>query len=292
MFSDTHFHFQYIVEERGLDGAEILAKLAERNTFFALDIGTKCDDLPVRAGAVEKCVAKLSGDVHELVGDFLYYTAGIWPDVGAIKNRASEIATLRNCIEAFPQPKKLVAIGECGLDHHWNPSGADGRCAHDFDVQVYCGERELFEMQIELAREYALPVVVHSRDAFDDTLDCIRNMGYHNGIIHCFSYGKNEARTLLDLGWHIAFGGAVTYTKKAKRDEMNELLRYVPDDRILVETDAPYLAPVPFRGQTNTPVLVEQCYAAVSAARGCSPEQLSAVVDGNIRTLFRIEPSL
>ena len=148
------------------------------------------------------------------------------------------------------------------------------------------GETELFEMQIDLARSMGLPVVVHSRDAFPETLSVLKNMGWHNGIIHCYSYGKDEARAFLDLGWHIAFGGGTTYTKKSKMEEMAELLRFVPDDRILIETDAPYLAPVPFRGQVNTPVLVEHCYNFVAEKRGVSPEQLSEIVDGNIKKLF------
>ena len=90
------------------------------------------------------------------------------------------------------------------------------------------------------------------------------------------------------MGFYIALGGAVTYTKKSRMAEMTELLRFVPDDRILIETDAPYLAPVPFRGQTNTPVLVEYVYNFVSAARNVSPADLSRTVDGNIRRLFAL----
>ena len=87
-----------------------------------------------------------------------------------------------------------------------------------------------------------LPVIVHSRDAFEDTLECINNIGYHNGIIHCYSYGIEEARTFLDLGWYIALGGGITYTKKSKLEQMQELIRFIPSDRLLTETDAPYLA--------------------------------------------------
>ena len=223
---------------------------------------------------------------REAASEMIFYSAGIWPDVDEIKNRDQSMKTLEDQIETFMDKSHLVAIGECGLDHHWNPSGADGRCENDFDKFVYEGEKELFQMQIELARKMNLPVIVHSRDAFEDTFDCIKNMGYHNGVIHCYSYGKDEARQFLDSGWYIAFGGAVTYTKKAKMDEMIELLRYVPDDRILIETDSPYLAPVPFRGQINTPVFVEHVYNFVSQARGRLPSELSVTVDKNIRELF------
>ena len=287
MFSDTHFHFHHLIE-RGLDGEEILSQLVERNTFFGLDIGTKCDDLLRRHVQFQETFAKMQPGVRDAASEMIYYSAGIWPDVEEIKNRTQSMKKLEESSETFMDKSHLVAIGECGLDHHWNPGGVDGRCESDFDQSVYEGERELFQMQIDLARKMNLPVVVHSRDAFDDTIDCIKNMGYHNGIIHCYSYGKEEARQFLDLGWHIAFGGAVTYTKKAKMEEMQDLLRFVPDDRILMETDSPYLAPVPFRGQINTPVLIEHCYSFVAQARGTLMSELSVLVDRNIRNLFKL----
>lgn len=289
MFSDTHFHFHNIIDQRGLDGVEILKKMAERNTFFALDIGTKSNDLSYRYNQLEENIERLDADLKKSARSMLYYSAGIWPSVEEIKNRQSSMETLRNQIKEFSKKDRLVAIGECGLDHHWNPSGVDGRCESDFDADLYKGERELFEMQLELAEELALPVIVHSRDAFEDSMDCIKNSGLSNGIIHCYSYGKDEARSFLDLGWHIAFGGGTTYTKKAKMEEMLELLRFIPDDRILLETDAPYLAPVPFRGQTNTPVLIEYCYDFVASARNVTPVKLSELVDSNIKKLFKLQ---
>lgn len=219
----------------------------------------------------------------------IFYSAGIWPDVDSIKNRNEKIEELKNQIKNFPKREKLAAIGECGLDHHWNPSGADGRNEDDFDRNVLEGERELFETQIELSKNLNLPLVVHSRDAFDETLDALKNQDADNGIIHCFSYDKNAARAFLDRGFYLAFGGAVTYTKKSKLDEMKELLRFVPDDRILLETDSPYLAPVPFRGKTNTPVLVEYVYKFIAEARGITAENLSEIVDENIKKLFGIK---
>ena len=287
MFSDTHFHFHHLVE-RGLDGAEILTQLVERNTFFGLDIGTQCDDLLRRHVQFQETFAKMQPGERDAASEMIYYSAGIWPDVEEIKNRTQAMKKLEESIETFMDKTHLVAIGECGLDHHWNPSGVDGRCESDFDQSVYDGERELFQMQIDLARKMNLPVIVHSRDAFDDTIDCIKNMGYHNGIIHCYSYGKEEARQFLDLGWHIAFGGAVTYTKKAKIEEMQDLLRFVPDDRLLMETDSPYLSPVPLRGQINTPVFIEHCYSFVAQARGMMMSELSVLVDRNIRNLFKL----
>ncbi|MCQ2590216.1 MAG: TatD family hydrolase [Treponema sp.] len=283
-----------MVTERGLDGAEILTQLANRDFKFGLDIGTRCDDLARRQDCVEKTICQMSDfSAAHKARQFMYFSAGIWPDVGEIHNREVAVKTLRQSILEASQSndqdtlnRKIVAIGECGLDHHWNPSGADGRCESDFDEATYKGEKELFQMQLELAKEMKLPVIVHSRDAFEDSLDCLKNVGYHNGIIHCYSYGIEEARKFLDLGWHIAFGGGTTYTKKAKMEEMKDLLRFVPDDRFLCETDAPYLAPVPYRGQSNSPVLVEEVYKFIAEIRGLSPQSLSDLVDSNIQELF------
>ena len=282
--------------ERGVNGVEVLSAMAARNCFFGLDIGTHCDDLAERQACVESAVAGISDStLAEKARNFMYFSAGIWPDVGAIHDRENQMKVLRQSIEVAESSgdcdtlnRKVIAIGECGLDHHWNPSGEDGRCESDFDEATYRGEREMFEAHLELARELKLPVIVHSRDAFLDTLECIKNIGYDNGIIHCYSYGIDEARAFLDRGWYIAFGGAITYNKKAKLEAIKELLRFVPADRFLCETDAPYLAPVPLRGTVNTPVNVEHVYNFAAEARDVSPEALSSLVDENIKKLFGI----
>lgn len=294
MFSDTHFHFKMMTTERGVNGVEVLTAMAQRSCFFGLDIGTHCDDLAERQACVEKAIAGIAdGGLAVKARDFMYFTAGIWPDVGAIHDRENQMKLLRESINAASADadqdtlhRKIVAVGECGIDHHWNPSGEDGRCESDFDEQTYRGERELFEAHLELARELSLPVIVHSRDGFEDTIDCLKNVGYDNGIIHCYSYGIDEARAFLDRGWYIAFGGAITYNKKAKLEAVKDLLRFVPSDRFLCETDAPYLAPVPLRGTVNTPVNVEHVYNFASEVRGITPEALSNLVDENITKLF------
>lgn len=274
-----------MTQERGIDGVEVLKTMANRDCFFGLDIGTVAGDLAGRRQAVEKCITALGdSELEQKARSFMYYTAGIWPDVDSIKDRQNQMQILRQSIT----PGSIIAVGECGLDHHWNPSGADGRCEDDFDEQLYCGERELFEAQIELARELKLPVIVHSRDAFEDTLDCIKNISYDNGIIHCYSYGIDEARAFLDRGWYIALGGGITYTKKSKLEQMQALIRFIPSDRLLTETDAPYLAPVPFRGQPNSPVLVEHVFDFIAQTREISVDSLNELVDKNINTLFNL----
>ena len=279
-----------MVQERtGTDGSQILETMASRSCFFAMDIGTGCDDLAFRYEAVQKALAGVSSTCRAKAKNMMHYSAGIWPSPEAIRSRNAQMDTLADSVKMFTGNGGVItAVGECGLDHHWNPSGEDGRCEKDFDKAMYDGERELFEMQLSFAQHMNLPVIVHSRDASADTLSCIRHAGYDCGIIHCYSYGLEEAKAFLERGWYISFSGSVTYTKRSKMEDMVSLLRYVPSDRILCETDAPYLAPVPVRGQSNTPVFVEHTCRFIAAARGVSAEELSGTVDQNCRTLFRI----
>ena len=291
MFSDTHFHFNILNDEERLS---VVEQMAERNCFFGLDIGTHCDDLESRQKLAFDVINKITDEEKKKKAfDMFYFSAGIWPAPEAIRDRKNQIAELERQLSAAlnnenPFYRKVCAIGECGLDHHWNPSGVDGRCESEFDQELYDGEKEMFLMQLNLAKKYSLPVIVHSRDAFEGSLEVIKESGYDNGIIHCYSYGLEEAKAFIDRGWYLAFGGGVTYTKKSKMDAMMELLRYVPSDRILLETDAPYLAPVPFRGTPNTPVLIEHSYKFIADARGCSVEELCSTVDSNIKNLFKL----
>ena len=295
MFSDTHFHYRTMTTDRDVNGIEVLEEMARRNCKFGLDIGTKADDLLERQSLLEKEIAQIHDyKLADKVRDFLYFSAGIWPDVDSIHNRFECMKKLEEQIKAAGEQEQdilhrnIVAIGEGGIDHHWNPSGVDGRCESDFDQKTYEGERELFEMQLELSRKMDMPYIVHSRDGFEDTLDCIKNIGWNKGIIHCYSYGLEEAKAFLDLGWYISLSGSVTYTKKAKLAEMEEIIRYIPEDRLLCETDAPYLAPVPERGTVNTPVKVEHTYNFVAKARGIEVEKLLETVDKNIEKLFNV----
>ncbi|MGP1458303.1 MAG: TatD family hydrolase [Treponema sp.] len=295
MFSDTHFHFKSMTE-RGIDGAEVLSAMASRDCFFGLDIGTEADDLQER----QKCAADAIKRIKDAergakARDFLHFSAGIWPSVDAIRARKEQVAHLKDCIQAAEKDasgglphKKIAAIGECGLDRHWNPAGTDGRNEADFDAALISSECELFEMQLDLARQMRLPVVVHSRDAFEDTLACIKNVGYDNGIIHCYSYGAAEAEAFLARGWHISLSGSITYTKKSKLEDAERLIKTIPDDKLLCETDSPYLAPVPHRGKTNTPLLVEHTYAYIAKLKGMTAEELSALVDKNVRKMIGI----
>lgn len=296
MFSDTHFHFKHMTENPEVDGVQILTQMAEKNCRFGLEIGTLSNDLALRQDKVERAISQIK-DVRlaDRVRNFIYFSAGIWPDIDSIHNRFQKMEELKESIKNAENAgdqdilhRKIIAIGEGGIDHHWNPAGVDGRCESDFDQKTYEGERELFVMQLELARQMNLPFIVHSRDGFEDTLECIKTAGWNKGIIHCCSYGLEEVTKFLELGWYISFSGSVTYTKRSKMEDMQKLLRYIPQDRILCETDSPYLAPVPFRGKPDNPLLVEYTYNFVAQARGTSPQELSETVDRNVENLFGI----
>ncbi len=306
MFSDTHFHFNILREDENFSRNSILKKMAQNECKFALDVGVKAEDFFPRMKLFEDELSKIENPLRKKIEDFIFFSAGIWPDADSIKNRAEKIALLEKTISevksnsqksdsaksaegGFFLGEKLVALGECGLDHHWNAAGPDARSEADFDEDLLFGERELFEAQISLAKKFSLPVIVHSRDAAAQTLECVKSAGFHNGIIHCFSYGLEEARAFLDLGWHISFSGSVTYTKKSKFEQMRELLRFVPEERILVETDAPYLAPTPMRGAANNPTFIAHTYKYIADIRGIEVEQLCNLVEKNVFNLMGIK---
>lgn len=291
MFSDTHFHFKMLCGNDAEKGAAVLRQMCSSEAFFGLDIGTKCADLAERQTFAAAAISALPQELRGSAEKLLHFSAGIWPAAEAIRNRGAELAALRRSMEEACGQKtvrnsRVVAVGECGLDHHWNQADSD------FGCDLLQGEAEMFEAQLELARELELPVVIHSRDAFEDTYACIRNVGYDRGIIHCFSYGEREARAFAERGWHISFSGSVTYAKKSKLAEIERTVRCVPLDQILLETDSPYLAPVPLRGQKNTPLNVRHTYEYVAQILGIAIEELCAIVDKNCRNLFNIEAAV
>lgn len=163
-------------------------------------------------------------------------------------------------------------IGEIGLDYHWN-YGTEG------DME------SLFEAQLELAGALDLPVAIHNRDADEQTIRILRR--HHvarGGIIHCFSSDRAAAEAFLELGYHISFAGNVTYKSNSK---LVEALKAVPLDRLLLETDSPYLAPVPMRGRVNTPLNIAHTYAFVAAVKGIDAEALDRIVRDNFYSIVR-----
>lgn len=192
----------------------------------------------------------------------VYATVGVHPHE-ASQWSGDVKARLRDLI-AHP---KVVAVGEIGLDYHYNFSPPEA-------------QRRAFEEQLGLARECGKPVVVHTREAWADTLHLLGSAA--SGIMHCFSGGPAEAEACLERGFHISFAGIVTYPKAVR---VQEAVRMTPLDRLLVETDAPYLAPVPFRGKRNEPAFVRETAAKVAELKGVSLETVASATTANFEAL-------
>ena len=168
-----------------------------------------------------------------------------------------------------------MAVGEIGLDYYWDEP--------ERDIQ-----KHWFVRQLDLAREVGLPVVIHSRDAAKDTLDIMKEQkaGDMGGVIHCFSYGVELAREYLNMGFYLGIGGVVTF-KNAKK--LKEVVEYMPMERMVLETDCPYLAPEPFRGKRNSSLYLPYVVKAVSEIKGISQEEVMAKTCDNARKMYRID---
>jgi TatD DNase family protein len=199
---------------------------------------------------------------------FIYATVGIHPHDAS---KATD-ETFRRLRELARHPK-VLAIGEIGLDYHYDFSPRD--------VQ-----REVFERQLDLAHEADKPIVIHTREAWADTLDVIRSRWQGQGIMHCFTGDEPQAREALDLGFYLSFGGVLTFPKA---EPVRQAARIAPADRILIETDCPYLAPVPHRGKRNEPAFIAETARRLAEVRGVSTEEIASTTVGNFERVCKPE---
>ena len=254
MLFDTHAH--YDDEAFDKDRGELLESLQAAGVGAVVNVG-----------------ASLSSTRRtlELMEDhpFLYGAVGVHP---------SECRDLKEedirWLESLAARKKVVAIGEIGLDYHWEEPEAS--------VQ-----KRWFARQLELAGQVRLPVIIHSRDGAKDTLDILKAWKgrMEGGVIHCFSYSRETARECLDLGFYLGVGGVATF-KNARR--LKEVVEYAPLDRIVLETDCPYLAPEPYRGGRNSSLYLPYVAEAVAAIKGVDREQVEDVTWENAKALYRL----
>lgn len=207
--------------------------------------------------------ARIIAEAHR---GFVWHTAGMHPHDAAAFDLSRDLPRVRAHLE-----NGAVAIGECGLDYHYDHSPRE--------VQ-----RDVFRAQLELAAVVNKPVVVHTRQAVDDTAEMIREAGQAGvrGVLHCFTGPAGLAEVAIAAGWYVSFSGVVTFRKWADDD----LIRSVPTDRILVESDAPYLSPVPFRGKRNEPAHVALTVARVAAALAMDADVFGQLVVDNARRFF------
>jgi TatD DNase family protein len=175
-------------------------------------------------------------------------------------------------LKALAREGRIVALGELGLDFH-------------YDYSPRAVQREVFRRQVRLAREVGLPVIIHTREADDETASILEEEGAREtgGVIHCFTGGRELARRALALGFYVSFSGIVAFPRA---DVIQEVARTVPEDRFLVETDSPFLAPPPHRGKRNEPAFVVEVAAAVARLRGVPAEAVGRAAEANFKRLF------
>ncbi len=249
MFTDSHCH---IFNEYYTDIDEILKKAEE----------SKVDKFIVAATDIKSSV-----EVLNLAKEYknIYICLGIHPD--SIDNSLDEFEKI--LVENVDN-EKLVAIGEIGLDYYY---GKDTR-----DMQI-----KYFEYQLSLAEKYDLPVVVHSRDATKDTIDCLRKYRV-TGVIHCFTGSLDTAKIYMKMGFYIGVNGVMTF-KKAKIDEV---IKEIPLEKLVLETDSPYLTPEPYRKYKNQPAYIYTIAQYLANLKGVSLEEISRITEKNIKDIFDI----
>ena len=252
-FIDSHTHLADPAFDADRDA--VIARAVDAGARALIAIGESLG----AADRAERIAAEHPGMV--------FWTAGVHPHDAASFDPADPDLILAHL------DRGAVAIGECGLDYHYDHSPRD--------VQ-----RQAFGRQLDLAAQLGRPVVVHTREAVDDTAAMIAEAGRAGvrGVLHCFSGPASLAEIALAAGWYISFAGIVTF----KRWSDDPLIRLVPDDRLLVETDAPYLAPVPHRGKRNEPAFVPLTLARLAQARDQQVEAVAACTTGNAVRLFAL----
>lgn len=246
---DSHAH--YDDSSFDADREEVLRELFSGEICKIVNIG---------------CSVKSSYSSVKLAEEY----AGIYAAVGLHPDAADEIGQVDE-IRRLCDNKKAVAVGEIGLDYHYEE--------HRRDIQ-----KKAFEEQLKLAAELDMPVVIHSRDAWEDTMELIRKYR-PKGVMHCFSGSAETAREIVGMGMYVGFTGVVTF-KNAKK--ALKALEAVPLDRLLVETDCPYMAPEPNRGKRNYSGYLPYTVAAMAAAKGVSPDEMAEITAENAERLFGI----
>jgi TatD DNase family protein len=263
MFVDSHCHLSF---------PELLAELPQIRAAMA----QAQDD---RALCICTTLEEFEG-VHALAMayDNFWASVGVHPD-----NEGVTEPSVEKLVELSARPR-VVAIGETGLDYYQMDERKGGRSVSDLEWQ-----RERFRTHIRAAQQVGKPLIIHTRSASDDTVAILKEEGEDaragaaGGVFHCFTETAEVARAALDLGFYISFSGILTFKSAA---DLREVAAFVPLDRLLIETDSPYLAPVPFRGKTNNPSYVRHVAQQVADLRGLALEEVGRVTSRNFERLF------
>ena len=254
MLFDTHIHMNDPAFDADRD--ELIASFPEKGVNLAMNVG---------------CSLASSHDAIALAEKFphIYAAVGTHPDAADEVNE-EVIESYRKLCKLHP---KVKAIGEIGLDYYYE----------DIPREI---QKRAFAMQLELARELDLPVVVHERDAHDDGMTMIKQFPTVKGVFHCYSGSAEMARQLVKLGWYIGFTGVLTFKNARKAVETAQA---IPLDRIVIETDCPFMSPEPFRGKRNDPTKVYRMAEALAQIRGISVEEAITATTENAKRLYRIQ---
>jgi TatD DNase family protein len=250
---DTHAHYDDAAFDADRDG--LLSSLPGKGIGLVVNAGA--DEASSRA-AVE--LSKRYG--------FIYSAVGIHPH-----EAAKAEAGWQERIEALSKDGKCRAIGEIGLDYHYDFSPRD--------VQ-----KSIFDGQLSMAESLGLPVVIHEREAFADAIDILKGHAGIKGVFHCFSGNRETAKVVLGMGFYISLGGAITF-KNAKKPP--EVMAYVPDDRIMLETDCPYMTPAPYRGKRNDSSYLSVTAETAARLRGCTVQEIAELTFKNGKEFFGIK---
>jgi TatD DNase family protein len=255
MFVDSHCHLNFTEYVQNMD--QVLADMQQAQVDRALCISTTLETFDA---------------VHQLAVQHpnLWATVGVHPDNEGVQE--PDVDTL----VALAQRPRVVAIGETGLDYYR---------LGERTVADMAWQRERFRVHIQAARQTRLPMVIHTRSSSDDTLQILRDEQASDtgGVFHCFTETQAVARAALDMGFYISFSGILTFKNAV---DLREVAAFVPLDRCLIETDSPYLAPVPYRGKTNSPAYVPYVAAQLAQIKGVSVEDVAVATSRNFETLF------
>ncbi len=254
MIFESHAH--YDDEKFDEDREILLSSMQENGIEYIVNVGASLASTKKTLELTEKY-------------PFIYGAVGVHPSETAELDEENFAWLEKQC--ALP---KVVAVGEIGLDYYWDEP--------EKEIQ-----KEWFRRQLTLAAKVQLPIIIHSRDAAKDTLDIMREMKCEEigGVMHCFSYSKEIAREILEMGFYIGIGGVVTF-KNAKN--VKEVVSYAPMDRILLETDSPYLAPVPNRGERNSSLNLPLIAEEIATIKGISYEEVVAATSENAKRCFML----
>jgi TatD DNase family protein len=247
---DTHCHLDMFPEDR--DAVVQRAKEAGIEAFVTIssDLKSNTENL---------AIAEQYGSVYAAVGMHPHDAKDVTADI-------------LNKIAEWSKKEKVVAVGETGLDYHYDHSPRE--------VQ-----RDVFRRHLSLAAEAGLPVIIHSREAKEETLEIVKGSGVHRGVLHCFSGDRDMAKKAMNLGFSISVAGPVTFRNATT---LQEIVAVIPDDYLLVETDAPFLAPEPKRGKKNEPAFLVHTIKKIAELRGVNPEDLARMTTLNAKRLFNI----